>query len=132
MLFRSNVASIKALMLADFVAAAEIQQVSTGISPNIHSVLYIIHTQYMKNITLESVAKQMNYTPYYLSRLFKKHTGNTFTEYLSNYRIEQSKKLIREGKMSIKEIAAAVGFNSQGYFAKIFKKYTGVSPGEFK
>ena len=74
----------------------------------------------------------MNYTPYYLSRIFKKYTGTTFSEYLTNYRIEQAKKLLGEGKLSVKEIAYATGFNSQGYFSKIFKKYAGVSPSDFK
>lgn len=125
-------ALLRELMQTDFVAAAELQQISEQGSPGIQGALRIIHAQYMKNITLESVAKEINYTPYYLSRIFKKCTGKTFTEYLSSYRIERSKQLIRDGKLSIKEIAASVGFNSQGYFAKVFKKYTGVSPGEFE
>lgn len=127
-----NAAAIKGLMLADFMGAAELQQTPARTLQSIHSAIHLIHTQYMNNISLESVAKKINYTPYYLSRLFKKHTGSTFTEYLSNYRIEQSKKLIREGELSMKEIAASVGFNSQGYFTKIFKKHTGISPSEFK
>lgn len=128
-----NVVEMKELIISNLTAIAETQREDMPAkgAQSIHAVLRIIHMQYMKNITMESVAGQMNYTPYYLSRVFKKYTGCTFSEYLSNYRIEQAKKLIREGKLSIKEIASATGFNSQGYFAKIFKKYTGVSPSDF-
>lgn len=129
-----DVTEMKNLMITNLTAIAETQkeQMPAKGSQSIHAVLRIIHTQYMKNITMESVARQMNYTPYYLSRIFKKHTGGTFSEYLNTFRIEQAKKMIREGELSIKEIASATGFNSQGYFAKIFKKYTGVSPSDFQ
>ena len=129
-----DTAQMENAMIANFTAIAETQkeQMPAKLSQPIHTVLHIVRTQYMKNITLESVARQMNYTPYYLSRIFKKYTGTTFSEYLTNYRIEQAKKLLGEGKLSVKEIAYATGFNSQGYFSKIFKKYAGVSPSDFK
>lgn len=67
-----------------------------------------------------------------MSKLVKRHTGKTFTEYLTYYRISKAKSMILEGTLSIKEITYAVGFNSQNYFAKVFKKYTGFTPSEFR
>lgn len=114
------------------VAETQIELNASRTLQSVNMVVSIIHSQYMKNISLESVAKQMNCTPYYISRIFKKKMGTTFSEYLIHYRVNKAKTLLEMGEMSIKEIAYATGFNSQGYFAKIFKKYTGVSPSEYK
>ena len=65
-------------------------------------------------------------------KLFRKHTGTNFTEYLTQIRVDHAKKLLAAGEMSVKEVAYAAGFNSQSYFSKIFKKYTGIAPSEFK
>lgn len=55
-----------------------------------------------------------------------------FTEYLTQRRIAQAKRLLENGEMNIKEIAYAAGFNSQSYFSKIFKKYVGTAPSDYK
>lgn len=87
---------------------------------------------YGEDINLNQIADYFGVTPFYLSKLIKKHTGKTFTDYLTLYRISKAKQLIAEGALSIKEITYAVGFNSQNYFAKIFKKHTGFTPSEFR
>ena len=56
----------------------------------------------------------------------------SFTEYLTQVRLEHAKNMLKEGNMSIKEVAYATGFHSQSYFSKIFKKYTGTSPSEYQ
>lgn len=98
----------------------------------IHQAISIIHKQYMDNITLNQVALTLSITPFYLSKLMKKQTGKTFTDYLTAFRIERAKELLEEDRLSIKEVTYAVGFNSQNYFAKVFKKHTTLSPSEYK
>ena len=96
------------------------------------AVVQIVHRQYMQDISLPAIAGQLNFSFYYLSKLFKKHTGVPFSEYLTCYRLDRAKELLSEGRLSMKEIAYATGFHSQGYFSKIFRKYTGISPSEYK
>lgn len=79
----------------------------------------------------EHVAKELEISPYYLSRMLKKCTGKNFTDLLSEKRVEEAKKLLHSNK-SIKEITYEVGFNSQNYFTKIFKKYENCTPTEYR
>lgn len=92
----------------------------------------IIHERYAQHISLNQVAQELNITPFYLSKLVKKQVGKTFTDYLIQYRIERAKELLLQNKRSVKEITYEVGFNSQNYFAKIFKKYTQYSPSDYR
>lgn len=92
----------------------------------------MVHEHYAENISLNQVAAELNITPFYLSKLVKKQTGKTFTDYLVQCRIGRAQELLTQGQLSIKEITYAVGFNSQNYFAKIFKKHTQLSPSDFR
>ncbi|MCI8596856.1 MAG: response regulator [Lachnospiraceae bacterium] len=129
----NDIPALKELLISNLTALADIRMNQNGpkSSQIAEAAITLVHRRYMENITLESVAKELNFSPYYLSRIFKKSTEYTFSEYLTNYRIEKAKEFLSKGTMSIKEIAYATGFNSQGYFAKIFKKYTGNSPSEY-
>lgn len=91
-----------------------------------------VKQHFQEDITLVNVAEELNVSLFYLSKLFRKHTDTNFTEYLTQLRVDHAKKLLAEGEMSIKEVAYAAGFNSQSYFSKIFKKYAGVAPSEYK
>lgn len=128
-----DIPALKELLTSNLTALADIRinQNSPKSIQAVEAAIVLVQTRYMENITLESVAKELNFSPYYLSRLFKKSTEYTFSEFLTNYRIEKAKEFLAKGNMSIKEVTFAVGFNSQGYFAKIFKKYTGNSPSEY-
>ncbi|AEF81914.1 response regulator [Leadbettera azotonutricia] len=94
------------------------------------AILYI-QANYQKEISLGSIAKEINISPYYLSKLFRKHTGKSCTELITDERVEAAKKLLLQNRSS-KEACYQVGFNSQNYFAKIFKKLTGMTPGEYR
>ena len=97
----------------------------------VSNALHKVKHRYYEDITLEQVAEELNISVFYLSKLFRKHMGINFTEYLTQLRIEHAKRLLQDGNKSIKEVAYAVGFNSQSYFSKIFKKYTGTAPSEY-
>ena len=93
--------------------------------------LCYIDKNYKNNILLEQVAEALCISPFYLSRILKKYTGKNFTDILSEKRVEEAKKLLMENK-SMKEITFEVGFNSQNYFAKIFRKYENCTPTEYR
>lgn len=81
-----------------------------------------------RQIQLSDVAEAASVSPVYLSRIFSEHMGTTFVDFLSVTRMERAENLIREGRMSVKEIAWAVGYQDPNYFSKSFRKIVGVSP----
>lgn len=81
------------------------------------------------NISITSLHFKMN--PVYLSGVFKEKTGLNLLEYINTLRIEESKKLLRSG-LDVNEAAKNSGFRGTGTFIRIFKKMTGVTPGQFR
>ena len=95
------------------------------------AILYISE-HFNGSLTLEDVASHVHLHPSYFSTLFKTCTGSAFKEYLNMVRIEESKRLLANTDFSIIDIAMAVGFEDQSYFSKVFKKYTGLTPKQFR
>lgn len=91
-----------------------------------------IEENYQKDIFLDDVSRQLNISPYYFSKVFKKKVGKNFIEYLIDVRMEKAKELLRNSSKSIKEICLEVGYADSSYFSRIFKKNVGVSPREYK
>ncbi|CQR57269.1 response regulator transcription factor [Paenibacillus riograndensis] len=89
-----------------------------------------IHTHYAEDITLEHLASQLYISKNYLNQLFKKVTGETFTNYVIRVRIEKAKTLLQGGSHLIYEVSEMVGYQNVPYFSTLFKKYCGVSPSE--
>lgn len=99
---------------------------------DIESVLLYIAQNYAQNITLEEIADNINLTPTYLSRKFKKVTGSTFKEYLNYIRIKRASQALLTTDDSITKIAMDCGFNSSNYFKDLFRKINGISPRAFR
>ncbi|TDF92003.1 helix-turn-helix domain-containing protein [Paenibacillus piri] len=85
----------------------------------------------MTDLSLEYCADQFGTSPYTLSRVFKQITGTNFIDYLSNLRIERAKDLLLGSDMKITDIADRVGYQNN-YFTRVFKKYEGITPGQFR
>ena len=98
----------------------------------IDQALQYIQDHYKKEISLVDVSRQVNVSPYYFSKIFKEETGENFTEYLTNLRIEKAKELLRDTEYSVKEICLQVGYSEPNYFSRSFKKNVGVTPTEYK
>jgi len=104
----------------------------TGHSPLIRSSLQFINQHYPDKLSLTSVAATLHTNPSYLSMLFKKNLGMTFTEHLNQTRVGKSCSLLTSTTLSLSEIASRCGFEDQSYFSKVFKKQMGVSPKEYR
>lgn len=91
-----------------------------------------ISKNFSRNLTLDDVANQVHLNSAYFSTLFKQSTGSSFKEYLNMVRIEESKRLLANTDYSIIDIALATGFEDQSYFSKVFKKYTGLTPKQYR
>lgn len=98
----------------------------------ISKCIEFIKENYNKNIMLADAAEYVNISKSYLSLLFKQETGINFSSFLTNYRIEKSKKLLKESNYKIYEIAEKVGFDNPYYFSKVFKETVGVTCKEYK
>jgi two-component system response regulator YesN len=110
-----------------------IQDNKTQKYKNIVSVaIQYIEQYYHENIALADIAKVTYVTPNYFSRVFKEETGENFTEWLNQFRIEKAKLLLRDVKAKTYEIAEKVGYNDYKYFFYNFKKYAGCSPKEYR
>lgn len=95
-------------------------------------IMKYINTYYNENITLKDVARVVNLNPNYISQLFKKTAGTTFSHYLTSLRISNAEKLLTTTDVSISEISLQTGFNDYFYFLKTFKKCTGHTPSEYR
>ena len=82
--------------------------------------------------SLNAAAQNLDMSPGYLSKLFKTRMGVTFTEYLSEIRIDEAKRLLKNTEMEISDIAVQCGFNSANYFCKIFKKIVGIPASDYR
>lgn len=97
-------------------------------SDTIKRVIIYIETHYNQDISLSSVAEHVFRSPEYISRLFKTEVGETFSSYLSAYRIEKARQLLTETDFPISDIAEKVGLTSASYFSRTYKKYKGHTP----
>lgn len=91
-----------------------------------------IKENYNKSITLTDVAEHTYVSIYYLCRMFTKEIGKNFVDYLNEIRIEKAKEYLINNNYKTYEVAELVGIKDAHYFSKIFKKYTGTTPSEFK
>ena len=98
----------------------------------IRQIYAYIEQHYAEHLSLESVAGLVNLNPVYLSNLFKKESGQNFTEYLTDYRMKKAKEFLKNGDMNINEIADALGYTDARYFSKVFKKEVGVKPTDYR
>lgn len=88
---------------------------------------------YASSITVEDMARKFNFNASYLTRIFKKQTGEPLMKYLLRLRIDEAKKLLMEhSDLSVKQISTLVGYEDQHYFSRFFKELTGVSPSDFR
>lgn len=120
--------------LIDIVEFSSESKTSSQDFSNSHlmKIMKYINTYYAENISLNDVASVVNLNPNYISSMFKKSVGSTFSQYLTKLRIENAKKLLKGTNVSISDVSVQSGFNDYFYFLKTFKKYTGETPSEYR
>ncbi|PHV71438.1 DNA-binding response regulator [Sporanaerobium hydrogeniformans] len=122
--------------LLEEVASNIVNRINKYNKKNINQILQnamkYIGDHYAMSITLNELAEHTYVSTYYLSRMFKKELGKNFVEYLNEVRIEKAKELLQDNKYKTYEVAELVGVQDPHYFSKIFKKYTNMTPTEYK
>lgn len=103
-----------------------------GYSPLIRKILVHIDSDLSADLSLKAHAKLMHVNPSYLSSLFKKETGLTLTQYVTQKRMEHAMHLLRTTTLQIQTIALQCGIHDICYFTKTFKNFTGKTPSEYR
>lgn len=93
---------------------------------------FIDQNYHKPDLSLENVAENLEISPGYLSRLMKHAIGLSFIEYLSRIRIQHALRLMNDPAVKVFEAASQVGYRSQHYFSRAFRKILGVSPSEYR
>jgi len=98
----------------------------------IRKAVEYIKENFCEDISLETIAKNIFITPGYLSLLFKQETGVNFLEYLHKYRIQKAKEYFHNKLLKNYEVSRMVGYTNEKYFSQMFKRYTGLTPTQYK
>ena len=98
---------------------------------DIAKTLAYIEENYMHRLTLSSISANVSLSSSYLCRVFKSEVGTSITSYLNNLRIRKAATMIKDNRLSLKEISTMVGIDDQLYFSRLFKKCMGISPSEY-
>lgn len=98
----------------------------------VECVCQIIAKRYMEQLSVTSLAEMVNLTPAYLCVLFKQAMGKTINEYLTQERMKQAKELLANSNIHLYDVCYKVGYFSPSYFSRIFKKYVGMTPREYR
>lgn len=85
-----------------------------------------------ESISLDRMARKVNISPNYFSAMFSQEAGQTFVEYLTNKRINEAKRMLRQTDKRSSEIVFAVGYKDPHYFSFVFKKVSGCTPSEYR
>ncbi|MEW9701519.1 response regulator [Paenibacillus sp. SI8] len=96
-------------------------------------IIRYIHQHFASDdLSVQEVSDHMQMTASHLISIFKEATGKTIKQYVTEYRMEKAKDLLRTNRLKVLDVATQVGFKDGEHFAKIFRKYTGMTPTEYR
>ena len=101
-------------------------------SASVASAVRYLEIHFMEPVTIEKVAESLGKSANYLSSLFKRETGSSFTDYLLRLRMEEACRLLQNTGMPIKKVGEQVGYSDYVYFSKLFKKTFGCSASDYR
>ena len=91
-----------------------------------------IEEHYTEHLTLTVLAEKTYVSPWYLSKLLNKYTGQSFSDLLNGARVRRAKELLRDPSLRVHEVSDLLGFSDVAHFSKTFKKIAGISPNEYR
>lgn len=101
-------------------------------SGTVTDIIRYVDSYFYEEISLKTLSQHMHFHPAYLGRVFKKETGQVLTDYLNGVRIEKAKYLLMNSSKKASDIGVEVGFTNSNYFYAVFKKYTDLTPTQFR
>lgn len=127
----SAIHSLMAEMMQSYCRLVQKYALNRYSSP-IRKTLACIDTDLTGDLTLHTLASMQNLSPGYLSSLFKSEVGQTLTDYVNSKRMEHAAHLLRTTALQVQTVAQHCGISDVNYFSKVFKRYVGLSPKEFR
>ncbi len=97
----------------------------------VRSAERIVRERYSEQIGIAQIADELGVTPNYLSSLYRKFTGITFTKHITNIRMTRALELLKRPGINVKEITSLLGYTSSRHFARVFRAYYNISPSEY-
>lgn len=119
-------------LLAALIVLLEKRIQSSSIHPLTKRILDYIHKNLPERLTLAEIGKECFFSPVYCDTVFKRDMGRSIIDYALDRRVEEAKTMLLEGSLSLTQVAEQVGFDDYNYFARVFKKRTGLSPTSYK
>jgi AraC-like DNA-binding protein len=126
-------AGLATQFLMELYQALKYRSVPSEDEPEVIEQARIILSEHYRYIgSMREVAATLGMEPYQFSRLFHRSTGLTAVQFLTKVRLEKAMELLRNTDMTLQEISLAIGYSCDNYFNKVFRKSTGLSPGQFR
>lgn len=111
----------------------EAQEELEPVNPTIvKKIVKEIQEHYTENITLSDIAERYGFSVGYVSAMLKVELGLSFSEYITQKRMQKAKELLADQSLSIDTVAEKSGYNDYFYFTKVFKKTIGISPSKYR
>lgn len=127
-----EIKSLQFNMIMDFTSRVQQSKLPENISDEIQSAIQFTSLHITESISVEDIAEHIGRSRAYLSDKFKKETGKTVGEYITELRMREARILLKYTDKSLSEISNYLNFSSQSYFQNVFKKQYGITPGEFR
>ena len=119
-------------MVMDFTERVRQAKLPEGLSRETFSAVQFIADHSHDSIGIDDVAKHIGYSRSYITRRFRMEIGKSINDYITETKIRDAKRFLRYSDLSFGEIASSLAFSSQAYFQTVFKKETGMTPGEYR
>lgn len=127
-----EITNLQFYMISDYTARVERLHFGNDPSQLIAAVSNYIQHHLSEPITTERIAASLYISRTHLSARFHKETGTTLSDYILKEKTEEAKRLLRYSDKSLAAISAYLGFSSQSHFSRTFRKYAGITPGEYR
>ena len=123
---------LNAQMVLDFTKRVEAEKCGVHHSKLVRKARDYILAHIGESITTDALSKELGMNRTYLCKLFSEETGLTVSAYVTQVKMEEAKRLMNITRKPISEIAEYLGYSSQSHFQRVFKKYSGQTPGEYR
>ena len=117
--------------IARFFSERE-QEPERTLSPLVRKVITDVDTDLKEPLTLQYFSEKLEVNGSYLSNLFRRETGKTITQYVTDQRLKHAENLLRYTNKPVRSVAAEVGIGDAQYFSRLFRKKTGMKPTEYR
>ncbi len=120
------------VLLSELFASMPLEKKPAADTNLLSDIIKYCYENYTEDITLDSMARALHVSRFYISHLFGSQFHTSFRDYINSLRIGQAKELMRQKELSVTEIAFAVGYNSARTFGRCFRQLEGESPTEYR